>query len=59
MIAQQMMSQGDKNEDKKLSKEELGALGEGNVKLSGPMLPRDRTEQREKWGGRAKAGAEF
>src|SRR5207253_9323487 len=28
MIAQQMMKQGDKNEDKKLSKEEMGALAE-------------------------------
>src|ERR1044072_7675837 len=28
MIAQQMMKQGDKNEDKKLSKDEMGALAE-------------------------------
>jgi DNA polymerase-3 subunit alpha len=37
----------------RLMRELLGTLGEGSVRLSGPLLPRDRDEQREKWGGRA------
>jgi DNA polymerase-3 subunit alpha len=41
----------------RLMRELLSTLGEGNVRLSGPLLPRDREERREKWADRPKAGA--
>ena len=40
-----------------LLKNLLGALGEGSVRISGPLLPRDRDESRDKWASKTKVGA--
>jgi hypothetical protein len=40
-----------------LVRELVGQLGEGSVRLSGPLLARDREERSERWGSKSKAGA--
>jgi DNA polymerase III subunit alpha len=40
-----------------LLRELVSHLGEGSVRLSGPLLARDREERNERWAGKAKAGA--